>query len=243
MHLYESFFAGCVPVILSDEYEVAWSWGEGLRRVVDSPTSSTSDGSGGGSGDVIEDGVGHGIGSALDWPSFSIKWPEAKAGAELARELRKYLRREEDVPASEREPYAAVAARTGRNNVHSMPPSLAKLEKMKQNLEAHACFFDWYSRDANCSPYKLFMRSLAEKRARAQGAVWSSYSKELESETKTNANAENDAERYWHYNKNDAPFAHLRRRSRYHLGYDLDADAFAWLGGGGSGYSGVAANG
>eukprot|EP00929_Paragymnodinium_shiwhaense_P038453 TRINITY_DN20310_c0_g1_i1.p1 TRINITY_DN20310_c0_g1~~TRINITY_DN20310_c0_g1_i1.p1 ORF type:complete len:563 (-),score=62.91 TRINITY_DN20310_c0_g1_i1:404-2092(-) len=39
-HLYESFFSGCIPVIISDEYEVAFQ-------------------------------------HLLDWPQFSIKWPES----------------------------------------------------------------------------------------------------------------------------------------------------------------------
>lgn len=44
--LYESFFCGCIPIILSDEYEVAFQ-------------------------------------DILDWPRFSIKWPEASIGDEL----------------------------------------------------------------------------------------------------------------------------------------------------------------
>jgi len=49
-HLYESFFCGCIPVILSDEYEVAFQ-------------------------------------HLLDWPRFSIKWPEAST-----RELHQFLK-------------------------------------------------------------------------------------------------------------------------------------------------------
>eukprot|EP00927_Polykrikos_kofoidii_P011303 TRINITY_DN14786_c0_g1_i1.p1 TRINITY_DN14786_c0_g1~~TRINITY_DN14786_c0_g1_i1.p1 ORF type:complete len:525 (+),score=78.07 TRINITY_DN14786_c0_g1_i1:124-1698(+) len=44
--LYESFFCGCIPVILSDEYEVAFQ-------------------------------------HVLQWPRFSIKWPEAEVGPQL----------------------------------------------------------------------------------------------------------------------------------------------------------------
>mmetsp|Transcript_22408 Transcript_22408/g.39935 ORF Transcript_22408/g.39935 Transcript_22408/m.39935 type:complete len:539 (+) Transcript_22408:181-1797(+) len=50
-HLYESFFCGCIPVILSDEYEVAFQ-------------------------------------HLLDWPRFSIKWPEAAVGDALYDFLR-----------------------------------------------------------------------------------------------------------------------------------------------------------
>lgn len=52
-HLYESFFCGCIPVILSDEYEVAFQ-------------------------------------HILDWPRFSIKWPEAGVGQPLYNFLRSF---------------------------------------------------------------------------------------------------------------------------------------------------------
>jgi len=52
-HLYESFFCGCIPVILSDEYEVASQ-------------------------------------HTLEWPRFSIKWPEAAVGPQLYAFLRSF---------------------------------------------------------------------------------------------------------------------------------------------------------
>lgn len=51
IHLYESFFFGCVPVILSDELEVPF---QGI----------------------------------VNWPSFSLKWPEDRVGPELLERLR-----------------------------------------------------------------------------------------------------------------------------------------------------------
>jgi len=94
-HLYESFYAGCIPVILSDEYEVAFA-------------------------------------EELDWPSFSIKWPEAEVGEGLYQYLEglaTYL------------PHRVFA--------------------MKVALERHACWFNWYSTDPTCSPYLLIHRKLA----------------------------------------------------------------------------------
>merc|ERR1719382_1133130 len=83
-HLYESTFAGCIPVILSDEYEVAFA----------------------------ED---------VDWPSFSIKWPEAEVGSKLYEYL--------------------------EGLVTYFPD---KVVRMKENLENNACWFNWYSTDIAC---------------------------------------------------------------------------------------------
>merc|ERR1712176_1412859 len=56
-HLYESFFCGCIPVILSDEYEVAFQ-------------------------------------GQLEWPRFSIKWPEASVGDALYDHLSSFTKDE-----------------------------------------------------------------------------------------------------------------------------------------------------
>jgi len=63
-HLYESFFCGCIPVILSDEYEVAFQ-------------------------------------HVLDWPRFSVKWPEAAVGPKLYEFLRSFTA--EDLQAMKHE--------------------------------------------------------------------------------------------------------------------------------------------
>ena len=97
-HLYESFYAGCIPVILSDEYEVAF----------------------------VEE---------LDWPSFSIKWPEAEVGDALYSHL--------------------------MDLTQFYPQRVAD---MKASLERHACWFNWYSTDAGCNPYALIHRKLARLR-------------------------------------------------------------------------------
>jgi len=93
-HLYESFYAGCIPVILSDEYEVAFA-------------------------------------DELDWPSFSIKWPEVEVGDALYHYL---------------------------EGLATYFPQ--QLVAMKASLERNACWFNWYSVDVQCSPYLLIQRRL-----------------------------------------------------------------------------------
>lgn len=105
-HLYESFFCGCIPVILSDEYEVAFQ-------------------------------------HVLDWPVFSIKWPEALVGEELYDFLRSF--------------------------------STAQLEAMKEAVDRHACWFDYFSEDPACSPFLAAMLALEERkqrRPRHAGRFW-----------------------------------------------------------------------
>merc|ERR1712194_75217 len=105
-HLYESFFAGCIPVILSDEYEVAFQ-------------------------------------HVLDWPAFSIKWPEALVGDGLYEFL------------------------------HSF--SLEQLEALKDAVDRHACWLDYFSEDPACSPFLAVMLALEERkqrRPRHTGRFW-----------------------------------------------------------------------
>eukprot|EP00397_Hematodinium_sp_SG-2012_P032305 GEMP01034388.1.p1 GENE.GEMP01034388.1~~GEMP01034388.1.p1 ORF type:complete len:438 (+),score=63.67 GEMP01034388.1:586-1899(+) len=95
-HLYESFFCGCIPVILSDEYDVAFN--------------------------------------DLPWETFSIKWPEKHVGPELYQHLRRLV-----------DNYPEVVT------------------QMKHNIDAHACWFDYYSADPNCSPFLKTIRALEER--------------------------------------------------------------------------------
>ncbi|CAJ1399231.1 unnamed protein product [Effrenium voratum] len=95
--LYESIHCGCIPVILSDEYEVAFQ-------------------------------------HHLDWRRFSIKWPEAMVGLELYEFLR------------------------------SFPEE--KLRAMKGEVDAHACWFDYFSRDPECSPFAAVLTALQQRKER-----------------------------------------------------------------------------
>jgi len=98
-HLYESFFAGCIPVILSDDFEVPFQ-------------------------------------DILDWPAFSIKWPEV----DVSMNLHRYL--------------------------SSIP--MSQLRKMKAEVDAHACWFDYHQTleepGEECSPYLGLIRALERKR-------------------------------------------------------------------------------
>jgi len=95
-HLYESFFAGCIPVIISDEYQVAFD--------------------------------------DLPWENFSIKFPEKHVGPSLYKYLEWLVLNDPD-----------------------------SVRAMKFNLERHACWFDYYSEDPDCSPYLRTMRFLEKK--------------------------------------------------------------------------------
>lgn len=103
-HLYESFFCGCIPVILSDEYDVAFQ-------------------------------------HILDWPRFSIKWPEAAVGESLYSFLRSF--------------------------------QIPELRAMKDEVDAHACWFDYHSSDhasardgpdEPCSPFYAVLHALEARR-------------------------------------------------------------------------------
>eukprot|EP00397_Hematodinium_sp_SG-2012_P032667 GEMP01034803.1.p1 GENE.GEMP01034803.1~~GEMP01034803.1.p1 ORF type:complete len:280 (+),score=53.09 GEMP01034803.1:579-1418(+) len=89
-HLYEAFFAGCIPVIISDDFEVPFQ-------------------------------------EFLDWKKFSIKWPEADV-----ENLYRYLR--------------------------LVPFQL--VEKMKEQVDLHACWFDYHQWKEPCSPYSGLLRIL-----------------------------------------------------------------------------------
>ena len=39
----------------------------------------------------------------------------------------------------------------------------AQLRAMKRELEKHACYFDYYSKDRECSPFALLQRNLKQK--------------------------------------------------------------------------------
>mmetsp|Transcript_5369 Transcript_5369/g.20278 ORF Transcript_5369/g.20278 Transcript_5369/m.20278 type:complete len:528 (+) Transcript_5369:180-1763(+) len=112
-HLYEAFFAGCIPVILSDGFEVPYA-------------------------DVI------------DWPSLSIKWPMLNVGMDLYYFL--------------------------------LSTPMAELKRMKDLVDAHACWFDYHQvlerssgSAAGCSPYLGIIRALEKRRLllhRSPGRFW-----------------------------------------------------------------------
>lgn len=95
--LYESFFAGCIPVIVSDEFQVAYEH--------------------------------------LPWEEFSIKWPEKYVGDELYNYLLLLLYQD-----------------------------IGKVKQMKAAVDKHACWFDWYSTDPNCSPFLAAIQHLEKRK-------------------------------------------------------------------------------
>lgn len=107
-HLYESFFCGCIPVILSDEYEVAFQ-------------------------------------DHVDWTRFSIKWPESQVGQRLYDYLVSFT------------PLA--------------------LKQMKAEVDGHRCWFDYFSEDPQCSPFRAVLKNLEERKQRfpqRQARFWNS---------------------------------------------------------------------
>jgi len=140
-HLYESFFCGCIPVILSDEYDVAFH--------------------------------------DLRWESFSIKWPEKDVGPALYEHLRTLV---EHFPEDVRQ--------------------------MKMNVDAHACWFDYYSTDPNCSPFLKVMRGLEDRLQKRP--IW---------------------HRYWNTGGLPDELAHLSRPTLFHswINDTRGKDAFHWL--------------
>ena len=96
-HLYESFFAGCIPVIISDLYEMPFQ-------------------------------------EFLDWSEFSIKWPESMADHRLYDHLISY--------------------------------NMVQLEDMQKRVREVECWFNYYSKDPNCSPFLGILRQLEIRKQR-----------------------------------------------------------------------------
>ncbi|KAF4749216.1 hypothetical protein FOZ62_024275, partial [Perkinsus olseni] len=130
-HLYESFFAGCVPVILSDDFILPFT-------------------------------------AFLDWSQLSIRWPE-----ERLAELYPFLK--------------------------SIPDET--VATLMHNVNAAACWFDWWSDADECSPYIAIANELEDRASRVK---------------KLGVLQNSAAEKFW-----NAPEEIVRRagkrRSRFHV--------------------------
>lgn len=163
-HLYESFHAGCVPVLLSDEYEVAFS-------------------------------------NELPWERFSIKWPESQVC--------------DGGPSAE-----CTTSRLYEYLSQLVVNEPFKVWHMKNELEKHSCYFNWYSTDETCSPYRLIqqrLRSLLDNRRSSQ-RFWNVADAVLDSRA---TNGTDDA----------MEFLHLERLTRFKH-FDGEDSSFTWLDGG-----------
>ncbi|KAF4675458.1 hypothetical protein FOL46_001396 [Perkinsus olseni] len=97
-HLYESFFAGCIPVILSDDFILPFT-------------------------------------AFLNWSQLSIRWPE-----ERIAELYPFLK--------------SIPDETVATFMH--------------NVNAAACWFDWWSDADDCSPYVAIANELGDRASRVK---------------------------------------------------------------------------
>lgn len=96
--LFESFWSGCIPVILSDAMVVPFQ-------------------------------------NFVNWSEFSIKMPMGDVAAVVAK-------------------------------LRTIPTD--RIKRMKDSLEANACWFNFYSADPSCSPYEGVMRSIRTSATRGQ---------------------------------------------------------------------------
>ncbi|CAE8705578.1 unnamed protein product, partial [Polarella glacialis] len=133
----------------------------------------------------------------LPWEKFSIKWPESRiCGSPQDRECR------------ESRLYDYLSS-----FVTNHPD---RLWQMKNELEKHSCYFNWYSTDAQCSPYFLIQQRLRKLRDRRQATkrYWNS------AEAVPEASEQPQAEH----------FVHLERPTRFKHS-EFSSSKFAWLDG------------
>lgn len=97
-HLYESFFAGCIPIIVSDSFVLPFQ-------------------------------------DLIPWNKLSIRWPQNDIGESLYLYI-----------------YDLVYHRT------------QVVREMKRMVDSHACWFNFYAFDDECSPYQAVLHDLEKRK-------------------------------------------------------------------------------
>ena len=175
----ESIHCGCIPVILSDEYEVAFQHIVAARLV--GPLWC-----------IVARGAfwGTGTGTCLVWGSawtkewhhFSLKLPESMVGPELyaflqsipVEVLREMKVDTDHVVLQFTSLFGWIMlcmvlcqSLTPKQLHRGVPECLQPSELISQaEVDAHSCWFNYFSRDPRCSPFAAVLAALEDRKAR-----------------------------------------------------------------------------